>query len=62
MYCYKKFANEPYSFLYLKLRKNPPEMYKNFSEKLEWKKFKKIAQQYKSIKDLESDDERDEDF
>tara|TARA_R100000773_G_scaffold14064_1_gene12884 strand:- start:1277 stop:2065 length:789 start_codon:yes stop_codon:yes gene_type:complete len=56
-YMYKMFAREPYSFLYLKLRKNPPEMYKNFGEKLEWKKYKKIAQQYKSIKDLESDEE-----
>ena len=65
-YLYKTSAKEPYSFLYLKLRTNPAEMYKNFGEKIEWKKYKKIAQQYKSIKDLESDDDEqiknDEDF
>ena len=58
LYCYKKFANEPYSFLYLKLRKNPPEMYKNFTEKIEWKKYVKIARQYKIGGD-DSDDEKD---
>ncbi len=56
-YMYKTFAKEPYSFLYLKLRKNPAEMYKNFGEKLEWKKYRKIARQYKNLNDLESDDE-----
>ena len=56
-YMYKTFAREPYSFLYLKLRKNPPEMYKNFQQKLDWKKYRKIAREYKSLKDLESDDE-----
>ena len=56
-YMYKSFAKEPYSFLYLKLRKNPPEMYRGFSEKLEWKKYRKIAREYKNLNDLESDDE-----
>jgi len=31
---YKTYCNEPYSFLYLKLRKNPAEAYKNFQEKI----------------------------
>ena len=56
-YMYKTFAKEPYSFLLLKLRTNPAEMYLNFGEKLNGKKYKKIAREYKSLKDLESDDE-----
>jgi len=54
---YKTFAKDPYSFLYLKLRTNPAEMYLNFSQKLNWKKYRKIAREYKSLKDLESEDE-----
>jgi hypothetical protein len=56
-YMYKTFAKDPYSFLYLKLRTNPAEMYLNFSQKLNWKKYRKIAREYKSLKDLESEDE-----
>lgn len=56
-YLYKTMCKEPYSFLYLKLRTNPAEMYKNFSEKIEWKKYRKVAREVKHIKDLESDDE-----
>ena len=55
-YCYKKFASKPYSFLYLKIRKNPPEMFQNFTKKIEWKKYIKIA---KSTKNYDDDDEDD---
>ena len=56
-YCYKKFAREPYSFLYLKIRKNPPEMYHNFTEKIDWKKYVKAARHAKY--DDDTDDEKD---
>ena len=38
---YKKYASKPYSFLYIKLRKNPVEMYQNFGKKIDWKKMVK---------------------
>ena len=56
-YMYKTFIKEPYSFLYLKLHTTPAEIYLNFQQKLNWKKYRKIAREYKSLKDLESDDE-----
>lgn len=34
--CYNKFAPEKYDFLHLKLRKNPPEMYKGFHQKINY--------------------------
>ena len=45
---YRKYANKQYSFLYLKLRKNPAEMFKNFQKKINWKKM---------VKNYETDDE-----
>jgi hypothetical protein len=59
-YMYKKFANKPYSFLYLKLRKNPPEMYQNFTKKLDWKKYVKIARDKKNISDSEEEEDIDD--
>lgn len=61
MYCYKKFANKPYSFLYLKNRKNPPEMYQNFTTPIDWKKYIKQAKAFNKKKDFDSDSE-DEQF
>ena len=36
---YAEYAGDAYQFLYLKLRKNPPEVYQNFQKKnLSYKK------------------------
>tara|TARA_A100001201_G_scaffold130078_2_gene115701 strand:+ start:2096 stop:2911 length:816 start_codon:yes stop_codon:yes gene_type:complete len=53
---YLKYADKPYSFLYLKVRKNPPEMYQNFTKKIEWSKYakKKVGD------DIKSDSENEE--
>ena len=31
---YSEYAGNPYEFLYLKLRKNPPEAFQNFQKKI----------------------------
>ena len=31
---YAEYAGDAYQFLYLKLRKNPPEVYQNFQKKI----------------------------
>lgn len=36
---YYKFANKKYQFLHLMLRKNPAEMFLNFSKKINWEKY-----------------------
>jgi polynucleotide 5'-kinase involved in rRNA processing len=54
---YQKYTAKPYSFLYLKVRKNPPEMYQNFTKKIDWKKFAK-----KSIDDDINSDSENEDI
>jgi hypothetical protein len=56
MYCYKKFAPKKYDFIYLKCRENPPEMYKNFTEQIDYKKYKKIGKNYDIDEDF-SDEE-----
>ena len=63
IYCYKKYAKEPSSILYLKNRKNPPEMYHNFTTKIDWKKHIKQARAFNKNKgyDTESESEN-EDF
>ena len=62
-YCYKKFPSKPYSFLFLKIRKNPPEMFQNFTKKIEWKKYIKIAKSTKNYDDeFEDDVELKDDF
>jgi len=58
-YMYNTYASKPYSFLYLRVRKNPPEAYANFGEKIEWKKLVKVAKMKKLQKD---EDEEDDDF
>ena len=59
MYCYKKFANKPYSFLYLKNRKNPPEMYQNLTTKIDWKKYTKQARLFNKKKDYDSESDEE---
>jgi len=59
-YLYDEFANNPYSFLYMKVRKNPPEAYRNFTEPIEWKKLVKVAKMKKSKKMIDDDIEEDE--
>ena len=56
-YMYDEYANTPYSFLYMKVRKNPVEVYRNFTEPIDWKKLVKVAKLKKSKKmiDMESD-------
>ena len=49
--CYKKFANKPYTFLYLKTRKNPPKMFQNFTTEINWRKY---------ARNLDDDDESGE--
>lgn len=48
---YRKYASKQYSFLYLKLRKNPPLMFQNFQKQINWKL---------AVKDYESEDEENE--
>lgn len=61
LYCYRKYAKQRYSFLYLKLRKNPPEMYLNFTEKIKWNMLKKKAKQWnKTHLDSDTEDEDDD--
>ena len=61
LYMYAKYANKPYSFLYLKLRKNPPEAYQNFQKKINWKGLIKKAKNYKveDVVNEEGDDEKE---
>ena len=59
MYCYKKFADKPYSFLYLKNRKNPPEMYQNFTTKIDWKNYTKQARLFNKKKDYDSESDEE---
>lgn len=59
-YMYEEYANTPYSFLYMKVRKNPPEAYRNFTEPIEWKKLVKVAKMKKSKKVLDKEIEEDE--
>tara|TARA_B100000212_G_scaffold341836_1_gene326294 strand:+ start:1841 stop:1984 length:144 start_codon:yes stop_codon:yes gene_type:complete len=44
----------------LKLRKNPPEMYLNFIEKIKWNLLKKKAKQWNK-NNLDSDTEEEDD-
>ena len=63
MYMYSKFANKPYSFLYLKLRKNPAEAYQNFTKKINWKSLIKVARNYKITDVIENEEvESEEDI
>lgn len=63
MYMYSKYANKPYSFLYLKLRKNPPEAYQNFTKMINWKSLIKKAKSYKVSDVIEDEnDEKDEEI
>ena len=49
---YRKYASKQYSFLYLKLRKNPAEMYQNFQRKINWQSvIKKYNTNYESAED-----------
>ena len=36
------------------MRTNPPEMWYNFEKKLDYKKYRKIAKQYRKLADLDS--------
>jgi hypothetical protein len=56
MYCYAKFAPNKYDFLYLKCRQNPAEMYKGFTEQIDYNKYKKIGKKF-DIDDDISDEE-----
>lgn len=63
LYMYSKYANKPYSFLYLKLRKNPPEAYQNFTKQINWKSLIKTAKTYKVSDVIEDEnDEKDEEI
>jgi len=53
---YDEYANEPYSFLYMKVRKNPVEAYKNFTEPIEWKKVAKMKKSKKMIDECFDED------
>jgi len=54
---YRKYASKQYSFLYLKLRKNPAEMYQNFQRKINWKSIvKKYNKNYDSNDDVGEDE------
>ena len=55
--CYKKFASKPYTFLYLKTRKNPPQMFQNFTTEIDWKKYGRNLDE-----DELSEEEADNDF
>jgi len=61
IYCYKKYAKKKYSFLYLKLRTSPSEMYQNFTRKINWKKEIKNAREWKKHHSLDSDESDFED-
>lgn len=63
MYCYRKYAKKKYSFIYLKLRKNPAEMYYCFQEKIDWKKLIPTAKEWnKKHQDDFSDSESEEEI
>ena len=49
-----------YSFLYLKLRKNPPEAYQNFTTPINWKSLIKASKNFK-VSDVIEDEEHMED-
>ena len=55
---YKKYANEKYSFLYLKVRQNPPQMFKNFTTPIDWEKYAK-KDMYDDDDEKMSDDENE---
>ena len=61
MYCYKKFAGKKYDFLYLKCRENPPEMYKGFTQQIDYNKYKKIGKNYDIDEDISDDEVSEED-
>ena len=50
---YRKYASKQYSFLYLKLRKNPPEMFQNFQKKINWKSA--VKDEYDESEESEED-------
>ena len=62
LYCYAKFASKKYEFIYLKCRENPPEMYKNFTEQIDYNKYKKIGKKFKIDDFSESENEDNEDI
>jgi len=56
LYCYAKFAPKKYDFLYLKTRENPPEMYKNFTEQIDYKKYKRIGKNFNIDEDFSEEE------
>ena len=58
LYCYKKFCKEKYSFLTLYPRRMPAQMYSNFEDEIDFKKYQGIAKNFK-IEDYESDADSD---
>ena len=61
LYCYKKYAPKKYDFISMKLRENPPKMYRGFSEEINWKKHRVDAKNFKfdDISDDETEEESD---
>tara|TARA_R110002012_G_scaffold316436_1_gene531397 strand:+ start:19364 stop:20188 length:825 start_codon:yes stop_codon:yes gene_type:complete len=63
LYMYANYANKPYSFLYLKLRKNPPEAFQNFKTPIKWKSLIQKARLYKPSDVIENEEiEKDEEI
>ena len=56
LYCYKKYAPKKYDFISMKLRENPPKMYRGFIEEINWKKHRAEAKNFK-FDDFDTDDE-----
>ena len=59
LYCYKKYCPKKYDFIAMKLRENPPKMYRGFSEEINWKKHRVEAKNFK-FDDFDSDDDSEE--
>ena len=47
LYCYKKYCPKKYDFISMKLRENPPKMYRGFTQEISWKKHRAEAKNFK---------------
>lgn len=59
--CYEKFASQKYEFLHLKLRSNPPQMFKGFMQEIDYSKYgkKSLDEDYDDINDDDNLEEED---
>jgi hypothetical protein len=59
-YCYRKYANKKYDFIFMKVRENPPQMFHGFHTEINWKQHRKEARSFKIEEDFTDEEEDSE--